>query len=104
MMAHFPPHTNSVLLMCEKLLNIFVCLGCEQCPIVLYTTVLQNNIQYSHNQVLIESKLNINIIKPFYQPPPPHVALDTTCIRFSDLVYLLFKEVMCGMNDSLSQM
>ena len=30
----------------------------------------------------------------------PHVVLDKTFIRSSDLVHLLFKEVMCGINDS----
>ena len=29
------------------------------------------------------------------------VVLDKTLIRSSDLVHLLFKEVMCGMNDNL---
>ena len=65
----FPPYINSVLVMCEKLLNIIVNLDCEQCPIALYTTVLQNHTQYNHNQVLFKSKLCINVIKPFYQLP-----------------------------------
>ena len=30
----------------------------------------------------------------------PHVVLDKTFIRSSDLVHLLFKEVMSGMNES----
>ena len=31
----------------------------------------------------------------------PHVVLDKTYIRSSDFVHLLFKEVMCGINDDL---
>ena len=103
MVAHSPPHINSVLVMSEKLLNIIVNLDCEQCPIALYTMVLQNHTQYNHNQVLIESKLCINVIKPFYQTflSAPHVLLDETIIRSSDFVHLLFNEVMCVMNDNL---
>ena len=104
MVAHSPPHINSVLVMCERLLNIIVNLDCEQCPIALYMTVLQNHTQYNHNQVLIESKLCINVIiiiiynnKTFLTAP--HAVLDKTFIRSSDLVHLLFKDVMCGINE-----
>ena len=99
MVAHSPPHINYVLVMCKTLLNKIINLDYEQCPIALHTTVLQNHTQYNHNQVLIESKLCINVTKPLYQLP--HVVLDKTFIRSSNFVHLLFKEVMCGMNDNL---
>ena len=58
--------------MYETLLNIIVYLDCEQCPIALYTRSCRTIHQYNHDQVLIKSKLCINVIK-----------------------------VMCGINDNL---
>ena len=92
MVAHSPPHINSVLVMCETLLNIIVNVDCEQCPIALYMTVLQNHTQYNHNHNLYKRN------KTFLSAP--HVVLDKTFIRSSDLVHLLFKDVMCGINKS----
>ena len=68
----------------------------EQCPIALYMTVLQNHTQYNHNQVLIEIKALYKRNKTFLSAP--HVVLDTTFIRSSDLVQLFFKDVKCGIN------
>ena len=75
--AHSLPHINYVRVMCEQLLNITVYRDCEQCPIALNTTVLQNHTQCNHNQILIESKFckkrNQTVISA------PHVVLDKTC-------------------------
>ena len=96
MVSHSPPHTNSVLVMYEKLLNTIVIPVCEQYPIALYMTVLQKHTtqpQSSFDQIKAPYKCNKTL------PSAPHVVLDKTFIISSDSGHLLFNEVMCGMNN-----